>query len=80
MNTIERLQELLDTRCLTLYQLAGLSNIPYSTLKKARQSGRQLSVDTIEQICLGLGITMSEFFYTDRGNSSGSGSCNSLSD
>lgn len=62
MKTMERLDELLKARDLSMYQLAVLSDIPYSTLKKTRQRGGQLSVDTIEQICFTLGISLSEFF------------------
>ena len=54
MNTHARLDELLHERNMTSYQLCQSRNIPYR--------GSQLSVDTIEQICRVLGISMAEFF------------------
>jgi transcriptional regulator with XRE-family HTH domain len=56
------MRELLDERELTLYQLSLLCGIPYSTLKNSETRQCQLSVDTIERICTGLKISMSDFF------------------
>lgn len=67
MNTFNRVMELVDERDLTLYKLAMLCDVPYSTLKNTQTRGSQLTVDTIERICLGLGISMADFF-TERGN------------
>ena len=65
MNTIQRVSDLAEQRSLTLLDVATLSNIPYVTFCKARRRQSQLSVDTIERICRGLNITMSEFFSED---------------
>ena len=46
---------------MTLYLLCQSGNIPYTTLRVSRCRGSQLSVDTIEQICKVLGISMAEF-------------------
>jgi len=62
MNTFEIVEDLLNKRGLTMFKLAMLCDIPYNTLKNTQQRGGQLKVDTIERICQGLGITMSEFF------------------
>lgn len=62
MNTIARVEELAAARKLSLFKLSQKCNLSYSTLKSARQNGKQLSVDTIEIICVGLGITMADFF------------------
>ena len=62
LNTHARLDELLHERNMTLYQLCQSGNIPYTTLRVSRCRGSQLSVDTIEQICRVLGISMAEFF------------------
>lgn len=62
MNTAKRAEELARERRLSLFGLAKLCDVSYSTLKNARQRGTQLSVDTIELICRGLGITLAEFF------------------
>ena len=71
MNTMNRVEELLDDRGLTLFKLAMLCDVPYSTLKNTQARGGQLTVDTIERICHGLHITMAEFF-TERGRNRGS--------
>ena len=52
MNTIAIVRELADERSLTFFKLSQICD----------RRGGQLSVDTIERICDGLGITMSEFF------------------
>ena len=51
MNTVGRVQELADERGLTLFKLAILCEVPYSTLSNAKKRQTQLNVDTIEQIC-----------------------------
>ena len=52
MNTIERVKELAMERNLTLYKLAQQCGISYSTLKNTEQRYGQLTVDTIERICI----------------------------
>lgn len=60
-----RLKALSESQGLSLYAVAKKSGVSYSTLKMVEQRKGQLSVDTIEHLCSGLGITMSEFFATD---------------
>ena len=62
MDTIARVKELAAERDLTLHKLAQVCDVPYSTLKNTEQRCGQLTVDTIERICIGLDITMSSFF------------------
>ena len=62
MNTIERVKELAIERNLTLCGLDLLCNVSHSTIKTTERRGGQLSLDTIERICDGLGISLSEFF------------------
>lgn len=62
MNTIERVKELAIERDLTLYRLAQICDIPYSTLKNTELRNGQLGVDTIERICIGLDIPLYQFF------------------
>ncbi len=62
MNTMARVTELANERNLSFRRLATLCEIPYDTLKSTSRRGGQLTVDTIEKICKGLGISMSEFF------------------
>lgn len=62
MDTIQRVRELANERNLTLSKLAELYNLPQSTIKNTARRKGQLSVETLEQICRGLGISWSEFF------------------
>lgn len=62
MNTMKRVEELAAERGLSMCRLAEQSGVTPSTLKSARAKDSQLTVNTIEKLCMGLGITMSEFF------------------
>lgn len=62
MDTMKKVQKLLDERGLTLYKLSLLCDVPYSTLRNTQLRKGQLAVDTIEQICHGLHITIADFF------------------
>ena len=62
MDTMARVRELAEERNLSLHGLAKVCDVPYSTLKNTEQRSGQLTVDTIERICDGLGISLSEFF------------------
>ena len=62
IDTNERVSELMRERKLSLLKLSSICNVPYTTLQTARLRDCQLSVDTIERICHGLNISMSEFF------------------
>ena len=64
MNTIRRVEELSYAQGISLAQLAKKSGVSNSTLKNARSRNYQLSVDTIERLCAGLGITLRDFFDT----------------
>ena len=66
MDTIARVRELAAERNLSLHGLARVCDVPYSTLKNTEQRSGQLTVDTIERICLGLEIPMS-LFFTEKG-------------
>lgn len=62
MNTIERAKELANERNLTLFKLAKLCGISPSIFTNCERRGGQLTVDTIERLCMGINISMSEFF------------------
>ena len=66
MDTMARVKELAAERNLSLHDLARVCDVPYSTLKNTEQRSGQLTVDTIERICLGLEIPMS-LFFTEKG-------------
>ena len=65
MNTIALMKNLTADRGLNLFQLSQICDIPYSTLKNAETRNGQLSMDSIERICVKLGIPVYEFFMTD---------------
>lgn len=62
MNTIKKAKDLAEMRGLTLYTLAQLCGVSYSTLRSAELRNGQLSVETIELICKGIGIPLYTFF------------------
>ena len=66
MDTVARLEELLKDRNLTVYRLAQICDIPYTTLRGVVAKHGQLSLDSIERICATLEIPIYEFFMTDQ--------------
>jgi len=62
MDTVQRVYELAAQRDLSVARLAQLSGISESTIKMTKKRGGQLKIDTIERICIALGITLSAFF------------------
>ena len=62
MDTIKRVQDLMQERDMNLCVLAEKCGISYSTMRTSASRGGHLSVETIERICLGLGITLKDFF------------------
>ena len=62
MDTLERLRKLLDERGWTEYRLARASGLSDSTIKNIFKRNTQPTIDTLEAICRGLGITLSQFF------------------
>ena len=62
MDTIARVKEIAKERDLTMFQLAELCDIPYNTLKQTETRNGQLTVNTIEKVCIGLRMPMSAFF------------------
>ena len=65
MDTMKRLEDILDARNLSLRSVSQMSDVSYSTLKTAHQKHTQLSVDTIEVICNSLDIPLWLFFMPD---------------
>ncbi len=62
IDTVLRAEQLAAEHDMSLHGLARHCNVPYTTLKNAKTRGTQLTVDTIEKICIGLHITFHEFF------------------
>lgn len=57
-----RIQQLLDFKHWTLYKLAKKSGIPYSSLNNIFNRQTCPTVVTLEKICNGFDISISEFF------------------
>lgn len=62
MDVLERLNALLKARGWTRYRLAKESGLTESTLANIFQRNAMPSLDTLERICNGFGITLSQFF------------------
>lgn len=59
---MKKIEQLYTQKGWSLYRLAKESNIPYSSLNNMMQRNTQPTVYTLEKLCDGLGMTMSEFF------------------
>ena len=59
---LTKIQDLLDERNWSLYRLSKESGIPYSSLNSLFLKNNQPTITTLEKICNGFHITLSEFF------------------
>lgn len=62
---LRRIKELLEQRNWSLYKLALEADIPYSSLNSLFRKNNQPTLATLEKICIGFHISVSEFFYDD---------------
>ena len=62
MDVLERLHKLMDARGWTMYRLAKESGLTESTIANIYRRNAIPSIDTLEKICQGFGITLSQFF------------------
>ncbi len=62
MDILERIQELMAERGWTVNRLAKESGLPQSTVSNLFTRGTLPTVPTLEQICRGLGVSLSQFF------------------
>ena len=62
MGTHERLRQLLDERGWTEYRLAKNCGLSESTIANIYRRNTVPSITTLETICKGFGITLSQFF------------------
>ena len=65
MNILEKIAILRDERKWSNYKLAKKSKISEGTLNNLFRLGNQPTIPTLEAICFGLGITLSQFFAED---------------
>ena len=62
VDILERLNALLKARGWTRYRLSKESGLTESTLANIFQRNAMPSLDTLERICAGFGISLSQFF------------------
>ena len=62
MDVLERLQKLMDARGWSMYRLAKESGLTESTISNIYRRNAIPSIVTVESICKGFGITLSQFF------------------
>ncbi|HBH95642.1 MAG TPA: transcriptional regulator [Ruminococcaceae bacterium] len=62
MNTNERLQKIINERGWTYYRLSKNSGLSESTVTNIFKRNTVPSIPTLELICKGFGITLSQFF------------------
>lgn len=62
MDTLQRLEQLLRERNWTVYRLSVKCDMPSSTLNNIFNRNTVPSIPTLEMICKGFGITLSQFF------------------
>jgi transcriptional regulator with XRE-family HTH domain len=62
MDTNERLRQILDERGLTTYKMSELSGLSHTTLANVFKRNTVPSISTLQAICNGFGITLSQFF------------------
>jgi len=69
MDVKARLQQVMDERGWTIYRVAKEAGIPWSTVRNLFKRDTEPSISTLESICKGLGMTLTQFF--DEENRSG---------
>lgn len=62
MNTHERLQQLMDERGWSMYKLSRESGLSESTIRNLFKRNTTPSIETLDIICKGFGITLAQFF------------------
>ena len=62
MDVNERLRQMLNERGLTTYKMSELSGLSHTTLANVFKRNTVPSISTLQAICNGFGITLSQFF------------------
>lgn len=62
MDPKERIRNLMNERNISEYRLAKLSGLSQSTISNIFVRNTAPTIPTVEAICVGLGITLSQFF------------------
>lgn len=61
-DTIQRVENLARRRGMSMLSLAQKAGLNHTTLYRAKYKNQQLKLNTIEQLCRTMGITLAEFF------------------
>lgn len=61
-DVLDRINNLLEYKHWSVYKLAKESGLPYSSLSNIFNRKTTPTISTLEKICCGLNISMSEFF------------------
>lgn len=64
-DVVKRIKDLCKAYSWTYYRLAKESGITYSTLNAMINKGTTPSISTLEKLCAGFGISLSQFFAED---------------
>jgi transcriptional regulator with XRE-family HTH domain len=64
-DVIGHIKELCAERSWSYYKLAAEANIPYSTLNNMLHRSNIPTIPTLQKICDGMGISLSDFFADD---------------
>lgn len=70
MNVGARITYFRNKKNITVNKLANLSGVSQSYLRDVELGNKQPTVEYLEYICFGLGITLKDFFDTDSEKSS----------
>lgn len=62
MDALKRVHQLMDHRGWTEYRLAKETGLPLSTITNMFRRQTAPTIPTLEMICQGMGITLSQFF------------------
>lgn len=62
MDALLKIEELMLQRKWTEYRLAKEANLPQSTVTNLFKRNNQPTIATLESLCVGFGITLSQFF------------------
>jgi len=65
MDLLLKINKLLDERNWSMYRLSKASKVPQSTLSNMFKRNNSPTINTLEDICKGFGITLSQFFAED---------------
>ena len=69
-DSLERIRQLCEERNWSYYQLSKVSGIAYSTLSTMMNKHNALTLPTLQKLCNGFGISVTDFFEPDRSSSS----------